>query len=141
MATITINVQSLLNAGLYNPYTVSDGITVGTLKTNIQTATGVNASWFVLAFNGVQLNNANTLASYSIVNGSLLQSGNVIGKLPTLQARQTAKLDLAALNRTAESNPYDTYDIDLLPSQYVGNVSTPNPHPDGLVQGRPWVIT
>jgi hypothetical protein len=138
MATITIGVQSLLNAALYNSYTVSDGITVGTLKNNIQTATGVNVAWFVLAFNGNVLSNGSTLASYSIVNGSQLQIGNVIGTLTTLQDRQLAKLDLAALNRTAEGNPWDVYDITELPSQYIGNVSTPNPHPGGLIEGRPW---
>ena len=33
---------------------------------------------------------------------------------------------------------YDVYDITELPSQYIGNVSTPNPHPTGLIEGRPW---
>lgn len=138
MATITISVQSLLNAAQYDTYTVSDGITVGTLKTTIQSSTGVDVSWFVLAFDGEELVNGNTLASYSIVNGSQLQIGNVIGSLTTLQDRQLAKLDLAALNRTAEGNPWDIYDITELPSQYIGNVSTPNPHPGGLIEGRPW---
>jgi hypothetical protein len=138
MAIITISVQSLLNAALYDNYTVNDGITVGTLKTTIQSATGVDVSWFVLAFAGEELSNGSTLASYSIVNGSQLQIGNVIGTLTTLQDRQLAKLDLAALNRTAEGNPRDVYDITELPSQYIGNVSTPNPHPGGLIEGRPW---
>ena len=138
MAIITISVQSLLNAALYDNYTVNDGITVGTLKTTIQSATGVDVSWFVLAFAGEELSNGSTLASYSIVNGSQLQIGNVIGTLTTLQDRQLAKLDLAALNRTAEGNPRDVYDITELPSQYIGNVSTPNPHTGGLIEGRPW---
>jgi hypothetical protein len=138
MAIITISVQSLLNAALYDNYTVNDGITVGTLKTTMQSATGVDVSWFVLAFAGEELSNGSTLVSYSIVNGSQLQIGNVIGTLTTLQDRQLAKLDLAALNRTAEGNPRDVYDITELPSQYIGNVSTPNPHPGGLIEGRPW---
>lgn len=138
MANITITVQSLLNAAQFDPYTVSDGITVSALKTTIDGATGINSLWYNLAFNGVTLNNANTLASYSIVNGSVLYSGNLIADLPTLQDRQLAKLDLAALDRTAEGNPWNVYDITELPSQYIGNVSTPNPHPTGLIQGRPW---
>lgn len=138
MATITIGVQSLLNAAQYDNYTVSDGITVGTLKNNIQTATGVSITWFNLAFEGVLLNTANTLASYNIISGSQLQAGNIIGTLATLQDRQLAKLDLAALDRTAAGNPWDVYDITELPSQYIGNVSTPNPHPGGLIEGRPW---
>lgn len=138
MATITITVQSLLNAGQFDSYTVSDGITVATLKTTINSATGTNSSWYNINFNEQVLNNANTLASYSIVNGSVLGTGNLIGRLPTLQDRQIAKLDLAALDRTAAGNPYDVYDITELPSQYIGNVSTPNPHPSGLLLGRPW---
>lgn len=138
MATITITVQSLLNAAQFDPYTISDGATVGTLKTTIDAATGINSDWYNLSFNSEVLNTANTLASYSIVDGSVLYSGNLIADLPTLQDRQLAKLDLAALDRTAEGNPWNVYDITELPSQYIGNVSTPNPHPSGLIEGRPW---
>lgn len=138
MATITISVQSLLNAAQYDSYTVSDGITVATLKSTIDSATGVDSSWYVLAFDGEELVDGSTLASNGIVNGSSLQIGNVIAYLPTLQDRQLSKLDLAALNRTQEGNPWDVYDITELPSQYIGNVSTPNPHPSGLIEGRPW---
>jgi hypothetical protein len=138
MATITISVQSLLNAALYDSYTVSDGITVATLKATIDSSTGIDSSWYVLAFNGTELVDGSTLASNGIVNGSSLQIGNVIANLPTLQDRQLAKLDLAALDRTAAGNPYNVYDITELPSQYIGNVSTPNPHPTGLIEGRPW---
>ena len=138
MATITITVQSLLNAGQFDTYTVSDGITVATLKTTINSATGTDSSWYNINFNEEVLADGNTLASYGIVNGSVLGTGNLIGRLPTLQDRQLAKLDLAALDRTAAGNPYDVYDITELPSQYIGNISTPNPHPGGLLLGRPW---
>lgn len=140
MASITITVQSLLNAALYNSYTIEDTNTIGDLKTVIQNNTGLDPSWYVLTFDDEVLNDANTLASYSIVEGSSLRSGNVIGYLPTLQDRQLAKLNLAVLDRTYAGNPFRTYDIDLLPSQYIGNVSTPNMHPDGLIEGRPWII-
>jgi hypothetical protein len=139
MATITITVQSLLNFGEFDSYTVSDSITVATLKSTIDAATGVDSTWYNVNFNEEVLGDANTLASYSIVDGSVLGTGNVIGLLPTLQDRQLAKLDLASLDRTASGNPYDTYDIELLPSRYVVNTSTPNPHPDGLLLGRPWL--
>jgi hypothetical protein len=138
MATITITVQSLLNAGQFDSYTVSDGITVATLKSNINAATGTDSTWYNLNFNEEVLVDTNTLASYGITNGSVLGSGNVIARLPTLQDRQLAKLDLAALDRTQAGNPWNVYDITELPSQYIGNVSTPNPHPTGLIEGRPW---
>ena len=138
MALITISVQNLLNAAQYDEYTIDNGQTVAALKLVIQIATGVDQSWYVLAFDNVVLQDANTLASYGIITGSQLRSGNVSSNLTTLQDRQLAKLDLAPLDRTAAGNPYDVYDITELPAQYIGNVSTPNPHPDGLLEGRPW---
>lgn len=140
MATITISVQSLLSAGEYDAYTVSDAITVAALKAVIDAATGIDSAWYNLSLDEVVLADASTLASNFIVNGTVLGSGNIIARLPTLQDRQLAKLDLAALDRTADGNPYNVYDINLLPSQYIGNVSTPNAHPSGLIEGRPWVI-
>ncbi len=138
MASITIDVQSMLNAARYDSYTIDDGQTIAALKTAIQLATGVDPAWYVLSFDDIVLQDGNTLASYGIVTGSVLRSGNVISVLATLQSRQLAKLDLATLDRTADGNPYNVYDITELPSQYIGNVSTPNPHPDGLLEGRPW---
>lgn len=138
MASITIGVQSLLNAAQYDSYTIDNGQTVGALKTAIQAATGVDPSWYVLSYDDTVLSDSNTLASYGITTGSQLRSGNVIAYLTTLQDRQVAKLDLASLDRTADGNPYNVYDITELPSQYIGNVSVPNPHPTGLLQGRPW---
>ena len=139
MANITISVQSILNFGEFDSYTISNTATVSQLKDAINTATGTDSSWYNVNFNEQVLADANTLASYSIVNGSVLGTGNVIGRLPTLQDRQLAKLNLATLDRQDDGNPYDTYDIELLPSRYVGNTVTPNPHPDGLQLGRPWL--
>lgn len=139
MATITISVQSLLNAALYDSYTLSDAITVATLKTTINSATGTNSSWYNLSFNRQVLADGNTLASYNIINGSSLGVGNLISRLPTLEDRQQAKLDLSQLERIEEGNTRPNFDIAELPSQYVGNVSVPNSHPTGLIEGRPWI--
>lgn len=139
MALITISVQSLLNAALYDSYTVDDGTLLEELKAVIDTDTGVDSMWYNLVFNNEVLVGNDSLAYYGIVNGSVLRSANIIATLNTLQDRQLAKLNLATLDRISESNPNDTYDIELLPSRYVGNVSTANPHPTGLVLGRPWL--
>ena len=48
MATITISVQSLLAAGQYDAYTVSDTITVAALKSVINLATGTDSAWYNL---------------------------------------------------------------------------------------------
>ena len=68
-------------------------------------------------------------------------AANGISTLPTKQLRQTAKLNLATVNRFDAGNPRSTYDITLLPSQYVGDIPIPNPHPDGLILGRPWILS
>lgn len=65
-------------------------------------------------------------------------SDNGISTLATKELKQKAKLDLAALNRAADSNPRATYDITQLPTQYTGNDLTDNPNIGGLVVGRPW---
>ena len=54
------------------------------------------------------------------------------------EARQLAKLDLAAINRAAVGNPRATYDITQLPTQYDGNAVVDNPNVGGLIVGRPW---
>jgi len=141
MASINVTVQSLLNAAQYDPYTVDDTTTVGTFKTTIESATGCNVSWFSLVFNNQELNTANTLASYSIVNNSVLRTANKIARLTTLEDRQKGKLDLSQLERLDLSNPRPYYDIEELPTQYSGNTIVDNPNPGGLIEGRPWVDT
>ena len=66
-------------------------------------------------------------------------AANGISTLPTKEARQKAKLDLAATERAADGNPRATYDITQLPTQYSGDDVVDNPNTGGLVQGRPWV--
>lgn len=68
-------------------------------------------------------------------------SANGISTLATKQARQEAKLALAAAKRAAnpERYPAATPDLDLLPTKYVGNDVVNNPNPGGLQPKRPWV--
>ena len=68
-------------------------------------------------------------------------AANGISTLATKQARQLAKLRLAAENRAAASNARSDYDITQLPTQYNGNDLVDNPNVGGLVLGRPWVET
>lgn len=140
MALITISVQSLLNSAQYDSYTLDDGSLVDELKNNIQTETSVDISWFNLVFNDQVLGN-DSLSAYNIVDGSVLRSANIIARLETLQERQLAKLNLSQLERQELGNSRPTYDITELPTQYVGNEVVDNPNPDGLLLGRPWIIT
>ena len=65
-------------------------------------------------------------------------AANGISTLTTKQAKQTAKLTLAASDRAASGNPRATYVIAQLPTQYSGNDIVDNPNPTGLIVGRPW---
>lgn len=62
---------------------------------------------------------------------------NGISTLSTKQARQEAKLALAATKR-ASTGRTSTYDINKLPTKYDGNSIVDNPNTGGLQQGRPW---
>ena len=64
-------------------------------------------------------------------------AANGISTLSTKEARQIAKLDLAATKRAADGNPRATYDITLLPTRYDGNDVVDNLV--DLVPGRPWI--
>lgn len=64
-------------------------------------------------------------------------SANGISTLATKQARQEAKLALAAAKRAADGRRA-TLDITQLPTVYSGNTVVNNPNPDGLIKGRPW---
>lgn len=141
MANITISVQSLLNAAQYYEYTVDNGQTINQLKTAIQTSTGVETTWYDIVFNNEIVSGTSTLAAAGIVNGSSLRTHNKISRLATLELRQKSKLDLAALDRNAASNPRSTYDITELPTQYVDDTPVDNPNIGGLVDGRPWIDT
>jgi hypothetical protein len=69
---------------------------------------------------------------------------NGISTLPLKAARQQAKLDLAATDRTSDGNARSTYDITQLPTVYstASNLTSEvvdNPNSGGLVIGRPWI--
>ena len=64
-------------------------------------------------------------------------AANGISTLSTKQAKQKAKLDLAATKRAATSRR-STYTLASLPTQYSGDTLVDNANAGGLVQGRPW---
>ena len=70
---------------------------------------------------------------------------NGISSLATKADRQIAKLELAQTKRqqtgTAGYRELRYYDLDLLPTKYVGNDVVNNPNVGGLQPGRPWSTT
>lgn len=139
MATITVNVQSFLNAADMLSISISDTNTVAQLKTAINGVEGVDTAIMDLYLNNVALVNANTLVSQNVVNNSYIKTSNKISTLATREARQVAKLELAALDRAAYGTRRSVYDITELPSKYSNNAVVDNSNPDGLLVGRPWV--
>ena len=137
MANITVTVQSLLNTAVYDSYTIADTSTVDQLKSAIQTAKSVDPAWFDIVLNESILSGSSTLASLSIITGTVLRTHNKISRLADRETRQKAKLDLAALDRAASSRP-STYDITELPTQYSGDTVVDNANSGGLLLGRPW---
>jgi hypothetical protein len=67
-------------------------------------------------------------------------AANGISTLATKELRQVAKLDLAANNRSASSNPRASYVITQLPTQYDDNAVVDNPNV-GAFTLTPGVIT
>jgi len=84
-------------------------------------------------------------------------AANGISTLATKELRQKAKLDIAELKRkgytlnddgSIASGPdtsavfyrvNNTYDLNLLPTQYSGDAVVDNANTDGILDGRPWV--
>jgi len=84
-------------------------------------------------------------------------AANGISTLSTKAAKQAAKLDIAQLKRkgytlnddgSIASGPdtsavfyrvNNTYDLNLLPTQYSGDAIVDNANTDGLLDGRPWL--
>ena len=127
-----IFVQSLHYSGKRLTIEVEPTDSVENLKTKIQDAEEIPPTQIVLFFNGTLLVDGNTLASYNIQKEVYIQSANNISQLATKQAKQVAKLNLAAAKRSA------TYDIDRLPTKYNNNTLVDNDNTGGLLARRPW---
>lgn len=89
---------------------------------------------------------SNTIASLNITSNDIFYM--VTDQVGNLQYRQVQRLDIAQLKRrggpTANTSipayrVKNTYDINSLPTKYLGNTIVNNPHPDGLLLGRPWI--
>jgi hypothetical protein len=111
--------------------------TVAQLKTAINTARSFDSAWYDIVLNETILADASTLASLSIITGTVLRTHNKINRLATRQLRQEAKLALAILDRAASSKR-STLTINDLPTKYSGDTIVDNPNTGGLVLGRPW---
>ena len=141
MATITV--QTILNRATYVNVTVNLTDTILTLKTAVESATGVDTDWFDIYYNNSVLDNTKTLNFYSIPSGATVGAVNLISSLATKQLKQEAKLALAQLRRQAAGDTsanyyryWNTSDVNSLPTKYVGDNVFDNL--GSLVDHRPW---
>jgi len=112
-----------------------------TPASNVELPAEVVPTWNIATAGGINL----TGTGINELNSALIPDGTSFviyvpgtGGGADKEARQKAKLNLAATNRAASGNPRATYDITQLPTQYVGNTVVDNPNVGGLVTGRPW---
>ena len=150
MAAISVVYKGL--TGLYRTLNLDTANTLAEVRTAAISDETLDSSYYgnliLLANNAVDSGDfgSNTLADVGYTANSVfffhtIQTGN-------LQVRQERRLDIQQLKRrggpaaNVDIPAYrvrNTYDVDTLPAKYIGNVSTPNSHPLGLLLGRPWV--
>ena len=131
-------VQSYLQSAITVNLTVNSSDTISSVKQKMYTAEGFSPAYMEMYYNGTLLANANTLSSYGISsNDKYIKTSNNIATLETREQRQTAKLALATLQRTAWHR-HHTLTINDLPTKYSGNTVVDNANSGGLVVGRPW---
>lgn len=133
-----IYVQSALTPSIYRTLDVEPSDTFADVASKLANADGLtDPSIIQLFYVGVLLEPQFSLADKNIQQQSYIQTANSISELATKEAKQKAKLALAAAKRAADGNPRSSYDIRLLPTQYSGDDVIDNPGP--LLQGRPWI--
>jgi hypothetical protein len=151
MASINVPVKGL--TGLINILALDTANTIAEVATAASAAEGLTASYYeVLSLERDPDNNSvdtptATLASLNFNSSSDVFYFKPLQEGQTKEYLQVQRIDIAELKRqggpTANTSlpcyrTLNTANLSLLPSVYVGNTSTPNPHPSGLQEGRPW---
>lgn len=136
--------------GVKDTVTVALTITIDQLITAIATDEGLPTDYYKISvLNNPAINDttygdsSSTLTSIGIVDGStILCTTNQVG---TKQDRQIQKLEIAEIKRQAGGDTskiyyrtLNTYDTNLLPNPYNGNVPEPDDGASTLTNGRPW---
>jgi hypothetical protein len=134
-----IFVQSFLNSARILTIEIEPFDSIESLKAKIQDEDGISTDLMKLYFNGELLEEGRTLSDYNIQAGAYIKTSNTISTLATKEEKQQAKLQLAALDRSA-SNRLSNYDLSELPTYYSGNTAVNNPNTGGLITGRPWAV-
>jgi hypothetical protein len=142
LATITVYVQSFLNAATALEISISNGSTGADLKDAVNVAEGTPILIMNMYFDDELILDTDVLSEINVVDESYIKTSNNLTEdgLWTKEERQDYKLQLASLRR-AETSRTSTYDINELPNPYNGNDSAPDDGASTLTQGRPWYNT
>lgn len=152
MANINLTYWGL--TGVKGTVTVDEAVLVDALITAIAADEGLDTNYYVISklddpskSSYYYSDSSTTISTIGIVNGSvILCTPNQLG---TKQQRQIQKLDIAQRKRqggpaddSSVDVPYyrilNEYNIDSLPTKYVGNEIVDNANTSGLLPGRPW---
>jgi len=151
MAAINVPVKGL--TGLINILSLDTANTIAQVATAASTAEGLTSSYYeVMSLERDPDNNSVDTPTATLASLNFNASSDVFYYKPlqegqTKEYLQVQRIDIAELKRqggpTANTSlpcyrTLNTANLSLLPSVYVGNTSTPNPHPSGLQEGRPW---
>src|SRR6056300_2025774 len=149
MAAIGVVYKGL--TGLYGNLTLDTANTLAEVRTAAISDETLDSSYYgnliLLANNAVDSGKlgSSTLADVNYTANSVFFFHTIqTGKL---QVRQERRIYIQELKRQGGPSgntdipayhTLNTANLDILPSKYIGNTSTPNSHPSGLIEGRPW---
>lgn len=150
MANIDVLIRSLWGAGIFREYTVNDSITIEDLILLVAADDNLASNYYGICLGRDHTKNdltygdsTTSLATLGVVDGDGFIT--YIKQLPTKEARQKQKLDIAQAKRQADGDTTKSYyrsaniyNIDDLPAKYIGNIKVDNPNPAGLLINRPF---
>lgn len=150
MANIDVVVRSLWGAAIFREYTVSDAITIEDLILLVAADDNLDTNFYGISLGRDRTKNdltygdsTTSLSSLGVVDGDGFIT--YIKRMETKELREKQKLDIAQAKRQANGDTtarfYRTaniYNINDLPTKYVGNIVVDNPNPGGLKFNRPF---
>jgi hypothetical protein len=154
MANITVSVRSLWSASIYRSITIDNAQTIEALIAEVAAADNLQTDYYNIFLNRdnninnlVSGDSATTLASLGITTGDVFITKSRAAEVALYNKgeAQRMKLEIAQAKKQADGDTTagyyraaNTYDIDKLPTKYVGNEVVDNANPSGLEAGRPW---
>jgi len=123
-ATVTLNTTTFNS--LISTISINEGLSSSYYRASLYQNPSVNSI----------VSSSTNFTALGIVDGDTILCSPI--QTGDKESRQRQKLEIAAATRAADGRR-SVYDINELPTKYVGNTATNNSNPNGLLIGRPWV--